>query len=243
MNINKQHILTLAPGAIAALLAILLVWQFLHLGIVKIRSHSMANKTISLKSPTDASDQTKNEIVDKKDDKKAKEYLAKYKPIIERAMFGKRKDNNGKGKKKKSSSLVCSGIMGNQAIIDNKLVKVGATIGDATLISIHSNKVVIERNGKKQDISIFPDLNSDPGPQSKGIVANKKKTSVISNVVLEKKENELHAPPFAEDPKPETVMHDNRKVSIEIKGQEANLEAINSFIQLEMSPLKESENR
>ncbi len=58
------------------------------------------------------------------------------------------------------------GILGNEAIINGKLYKVGAKVGDAKIVAINPTSVIIEWDGKKK--TFYPiDGSSGPGGPSR----------------------------------------------------------------------------
>jgi len=91
---------------------------------------------------------------------KEKKEKDKYDEILTKGLFSKQQD--------KPTPLACTGIIGNSAIINGQLVKVGGQVGEWKVIGISVNKVVVEKEGQKQDLVIFPMLNTKQSPQGGG---------------------------------------------------------------------------
>ena len=72
----------------------------------------------------------------------------KYQEINKKGLFSRQQEQ----------PLVCTGIIGRQAIINNQLVKVGESAGKWKVVEISNNKVVIESDGNKKEIKLFPEL-------------------------------------------------------------------------------------
>jgi hypothetical protein len=52
-----------------------------------------------------------------------------------------------------------SAVIGETAILDNQTVKVGDTVGDGMkVVEIEANKVVLEKDGNRTDLILFPEL-------------------------------------------------------------------------------------
>ncbi|MDK2971850.1 MAG: Type secretion system protein [Candidatus Sumerlaeota bacterium] len=52
-----------------------------------------------------------------------------------------------------------SAIIGESAILNNRTVKVGDTVGDGMkVVEIEANKVVLEKDGNRTDLVLFPEL-------------------------------------------------------------------------------------
>ena len=96
--------------------------------------------------------------------------LEKYQAVVEKGLFGKKEPPPGIPK--------LFGILGEFALLGNsandaKRYEVGAQLpGNAKLVEIHLNSVVLEKDGKKQTITLFPELGAKteppPGPPGPG---------------------------------------------------------------------------
>ena len=90
--------------------------------------------------------------------------LKEYQVILEKAHLGKKKPSGGP----KRPQLI--GILGEQALIGNspndaKWYAVDAKLpGGYKLLEIHLNSVVLEKDGKKQTVAMFPELGAKPAP-------------------------------------------------------------------------------
>jgi hypothetical protein len=91
---------------------------------------------------------------------KEKKEKDKYDEILTKGLFSKQEQ--------KPTPLVCTGIIGNSAIINGQLVKVGGQVGEWKVTGIFVNKVVVEKEGQKQDLVIFPALNTEQSSASGG---------------------------------------------------------------------------
>jgi hypothetical protein len=168
MNTLKSKLSPYIYVAIAALLALALVFQGMRLSWATFQSWRVARivkgweeeeKTEKEKKPDDLAKkkpsppdrkQNKNPGKEKKEDK--------YKAIVEKGVFAK---------KRQTPPPQLSAIMGDQAIFGSKVVGVGAQAGGWKVVEIGEKLVVIEKDGKKQTLKLFQELKMPDPPKPK----------------------------------------------------------------------------
>ena len=61
-----------------------------------------------------------------------------------------------------STDLKCTAVLGDAALINNQWLRAGDHVADATIVEILPGSVVVEKNGDKQTLSVFPQVKVGP---------------------------------------------------------------------------------